>query len=118
MSFNIDDRPEYTAWVAWKHDKEEKYLIRYLYEDEYKKILQKNDVKLFECVIDNIIDWSGIIDKNGKKVECSQENKELVFTKFGPGSRERLEWIWIKMIIPTTFIDVDDQLKNLKRESK
>ena len=112
--FDIDNKKEYTSWVDFPRDKEEKYLIRYIYEDDQEKFAKFTDQQNLDVLIENTLDWKGIV-KDGKPFECNKRNKKILFTQLGPISIERADFLFFNMINPRNFYDLDDLIKNLKR---
>lgn len=114
MAFNIDQRPERTAWVNFSDD--EKYLLKYMPMSEYNKVEKANsEKKAQEIFFAYVLDWDGIVDKDGNKIECNDDNKKIVFVDLELDSVERQSFCWLNMMNPNNFYDIKANLKNLKR---
>lgn len=76
-------------WVTFKKDDEEaKFLIRYtlpkvIREQSYDKISDTNITYgvIEDLMIDNVVDWKGILDDDGKEKKCTKENKIEFFSE-------------------------------------
>lgn len=107
--FNVDKKPEKTAWV--NYSKDESYLLRYCPYAKYENLSEKD---ISKSLLDNILDWKGIEDKNGD-LECNTENKKIVFLQQDVWSVERMQFVMVNIVKQSNFFNSEKNLKNLLR---
>lgn len=105
--FNIDECKDYIAWVEYSED--EKYQIKYMYPESRTA----EEGEWAQTVVDHLLDWEGVIDTDGNKVEPNDENKLTVLGGKGIESQKRMFWLVRKMADEKVFFDLEEHLKNL-----
>lgn len=107
---NITDDVE-QKWSDFSED--ESYLIRYINPETYQKFTNDDgNLKDIETLVDFIVqDWKGIQVQKNKKIidlECTKENKILLFDKFP----SRWAFVLRKALDYKTFFDLEANEKN------
>lgn len=115
--FDINKKPDKTAWITFPEDQEEQYLVKFITEDVRKDIEKMEDVEALDKILSYVLDWKGII-ANDKPLECTSDNKILALGQQDPWSRERFDFLVMKMMTPNIFYNIGKLLKNSKQQSK
>ena len=109
--YNINKDNEEIAWIDFSED--ERYLVRWLSQEKIINFTNdKNELTNIDNLIDYIVkDWEGIfqiIDNKDVKLECTFENKKLVFN----ASPSRWGFVWSKVTHYQTFFNIEKYEKN------